>query len=426
MIARQEIRATGMLVALVMGCGQNAKNGVDSGIDMDLTPRCPTCQLLAVAPALASANQTINLEGTFADPVVVNFPGGISQSATMLGPHRATVIVPDTATTGDLTVTAGGSLVGPLEFRRVSFTPEIGTFQGYAGTTTARAQPAIAAVGNRLYAIGGSDSVGALTTIEEAIIGADGSVGAFTASSVGLTTGRIGARAKRIGDYLYVVGGADSVERAAIHADGSLGPFAALPDVHLLTARANLALAVVGNYLYVMGGAAPETSTRVERAAIGVDGSLGAFEVVPDVTTAAGRVYFSAEVIGSYLYVLGGINIQSQNSVERAKIAADGTLGRFENAEGCTLSSGRDRVASVRIAGDLYAVGGQAPSAPFTIERASIDASGTLGTFSLLTVHMSTSHKDSTGVVIGDYLYVLGGLFGTASVERAPINAAPP
>lgn len=39
---------------------------------------------------------------------------------------------------------------------------------------------------------------------------------------------------------------------------------------------------------------------------------------------------------------------------------------------------------------------------------------------------MSTSHKDSTGVVVGDYLYVLGGLFGTTSVERAPINAAPP
>src|SRR6185295_4852947 len=148
-------------------------------------------------------------EGTFAEPVVVQFPGGVSQSAKILGSHRATVVVPEAATTGDLTVTAGGSELGPLPFRRVSFTPELGTFQASTGTTTGRAQAAIAAVGNRLYAIGGSDATtAALTTIEQAIIGADGSVGAFTVSDVGLTTGRVGARATRIGAYLYVVGGA--------------------------------------------------------------------------------------------------------------------------------------------------------------------------------------------------------------------------
>jgi Kelch motif len=428
MVMRHEMRATCLLVTLVMGCGHNAISPDGGDIDAKPTPFCRACQLLALEPAIASANQTIHLEGTFAEPAVVQFPGGVSQTATILGPYRATVVVPDTATAGDLILATKGSPGFALPFRRVSFTPEIGSFQAFGGTTTVRAQPAIAAAGNRLYVIGGSDSTGkALTSIEEAVIGADGSVGAFTASPVSLTIGRIGARAKRIGNRLVIVGGGvDRVEIADVGFDGSLTQFINLPAVRLPSARANVALAVIGSYLYALGGSAPETSTLVERASMTSDGSMSAFEAVPDVTTAAGRIYLSAEVIGNYLYVLGGINLQSQNSVERAKIAPDGTLGKFENADGCTLSSGRDRVAIVRIASDLYAVGGQAPSAPFTIEHASIASDGTLGTFSVLSVQMPSSHKDSTGVVIGDYLYVLGGLFGTASVERAPINGPAP
>lgn len=426
MVMRHAMRAICLLVALVMGCGQHALSPDARDIDAAPPPLCRDCQLFALSPAIAYANQTIYLEGTFVPPLVAHFSGGVSQPGTLLGSHRGTVVVPDSVMTGDLFVTPGGQSA-PLAFRRVSFTPEIGSFQAFGGTTTARAQPAIVATANRLYVIGGSDSMGnALTSIEEAVIAADGSVGPFTVVHDSLTIGRIGARAKRVGNRVFVVGGGtDSVEIGSVSFTGSLGGFVNFPGIHLVAPRSNLALVVIGPYLYALGGSAPETSTLVERAFMDSDGAVSTFEVVPGVTTAAGRIYLSAEVIGEYLYVLGGINLQSQNSVERAKIFPDGSLGPFANADGCTLSSGRDRTAIVRVASDLYAVGGQAPSAPFTIEHASIASDGTLGTFSVLSVQMPTSHKDSTAVVVGDYLYVLGGLFGTASVERAPINGPP-
>src|SRR4051812_2860816 len=50
--------------------------------------------LFAVQPATARAGDTVTLEGTFGDTVVVQFPGGASASASVLGPHRASVVVP--------------------------------------------------------------------------------------------------------------------------------------------------------------------------------------------------------------------------------------------------------------------------------------------------------------------------------------------
>ena len=50
---------------------------------------CGTCQLTAVVPPLAKAASTVVLEGTFHDPAVVHFSGGVT-AIDMDGwqPHR--------------------------------------------------------------------------------------------------------------------------------------------------------------------------------------------------------------------------------------------------------------------------------------------------------------------------------------------------
>src|SRR6185295_18507985 len=90
----------GLLALLLIGsCGFPRPADV---VAEDASPVAPTYQLLAVSPAIASTGDTLTLEGTFSDSATVQFPGGVVQPATVLGEHRATVVVPETATAGDL------------------------------------------------------------------------------------------------------------------------------------------------------------------------------------------------------------------------------------------------------------------------------------------------------------------------------------
>ena len=83
---------------MVVSCGfpRPADVGSDAGTDTTTG----VYQLLSLAPPVAATGATLTLEGTFADTATVTFPGGVSAPATILGAHRATVIVPAAATTG--------------------------------------------------------------------------------------------------------------------------------------------------------------------------------------------------------------------------------------------------------------------------------------------------------------------------------------
>jgi hypothetical protein len=93
-----------------------------------------------------------------------------------------------------------------------------------------------------------------------------------------------------IGDQLYVLGGVngplayvDQAERATIASDGSLGAFAAVPGGTFVSPRVEVSLAVVGDYLYGFGGfTADGDSDTVEGAKIAADGSLGPFELATE------------------------------------------------------------------------------------------------------------------------------------------------
>src|ERR1043166_2849412 len=177
------------LLAIVLVSACSFPRPADVGDD-DAQPGGPGYRLLAVTPALATTGDTIFLDGTFADSATVQFPGGAMQAATVLGPHRATVVVPDAATAGDLTVITGGVTIGPVTFRRATFALGLQPFRiAYEQTAGAQQSPALriarsaattAVIKNWLYVVGGVDgSGGALNSGERAAINADGTIDGF-------------------------------------------------------------------------------------------------------------------------------------------------------------------------------------------------------------------------------------------------------
>lgn len=411
----------------------------------DSTPGGPKYQLWALAPNIAAADDTIALEGTFGSTVAVNFPGGVSQSATVLSDHRAVVVVPASATSGMLSVTTGGTIVGSLTFRRASFTLGLQTFQPFydqAGVTrqdstllTKRSAATGVVVGNYIYVIGGSDSTGYLDNVERARINADGSLTPFISSNVRLATARAGHTCVVLGIFLYIVGGVNntgilgSVERASIAPDGSLGQFTIVPNLTLDISRKDATSVVLGNALYVIGGTGNGVLDSIERATINADGSLGPFARVADVTLATARTGHASMIAGNALYVVGGSGTSGvTGTVERAIIADDGSLGVFAQVTGVGLVTARAGHTGAVIGNSLYVLGGIGdPGALTSIEQATLYADGTIGAFTIVPGTLVTARSSPVSVMAGNFLYLLGGsgAGGTylSSLERASINA---
>jgi len=409
-----------IVLLLAASCGYPSLSPLgDAG-----APDCSACQLLALAPSVASTGDTITLEGTFTEPVVVNFSGGVSQAATFLGRHRAAVAVPASAMTGNLTVTTGGVTLGPLPFRHASAAIALHSFVGDAPMMTPRFRPTSVTTGDYLYVLGG-DAGG---SAERASTTGD-SLGGF-ASSVVLRKAKDRHASVVIGNHVYVLGGEagnelDSVEVATVD-QGTLGPFDVVPGVHLVHARRDFSVAVVGNYLYVFGGyeAMDGELDSVERATIHPDGSLGSFAVVSDVSLASRHDGHTSVVIGRYVYILGGYSNDVLPDVEQATINADdGTLSRFSKV--AALQAKRVGHTSVVLGNRLYVIGGLGDSKLGSVEVAAITGDGQLGSFAMAPgAALQTARDGHTSALVGDSLYVMGGngMGGNLNtVERATI-----
>ncbi len=83
--------------------------------------------------------------------------------------------------------------------------------------------------------------------------------------------------------------------------------------------------------------------SSVERAPINVDGSLGSWQVVSNMTK--GRYGHAAVAVDGYLYVLGGYTGTWDATVERAAINSDGSLGPWQLTS--TMTSPREALAAV-------------------------------------------------------------------------------
>lgn len=254
-----------------------------------------------------------------------------------------------------------------------------------AHLVTARDRHALALVGGSLYVLGGTGSTGLLDDVERTSIDPDGSLGPFApVAGVTLKTARAGHTAAVLGNALYVVGGFGGggslarVERAPLDTDGLLGAFAT-SSVTMVAPRGDHTTGLVGNYLYFLGGASSAALASIERATVNVGGQLlgptaaGVFIVPRDEATTV--------VLGDFLYVVGGSTTKA-NTIERAVVHADGSLESFTTVPDTALLTPRRSHTLAVIASYLYVIGGTSSAGPVnTVERAKISADGSLGLF---------------------------------------------
>ena len=229
------------------------------------------------------------------------------------------------------------------------------------------------------------------------------------------------------GNYLYAIGGArgqngkellNSVERAQIKADGTLGEWT-LEKTTLNIPRRCIKLAVIGNTIYAFGGYGGILLDTVEKAEINPDGSLGEWLVATDRMTVA-RYVHDLERVGNGVYNIGGHDKAGGSGivdVEWSKTEDDGFFQPWRALP--SLQTGRFALATAQHNNFIYALGGLSGAAHLdSIERARITGEGELSAWEY-TTSMPFSLGGANAIVLDDRIYLLGGSDGASYLNNA-------
>lgn len=198
----------------------------------------------------------------------------------------------------------------------------------------------------------------------------------------------------------------------------------------LHTPRAGAATVSHGGVIYILGGIdGRDFLASTEFARQNTDGTLAPWQTGPALTEPRG--FFAASVVGNAIYAIGGGNGPAGhnllNTIERAEINRDGTLGPWRK-ETQTLNLPR-RCAKTAVLGNrLYAFGGFGGALLDTVESAPILPDGTLGPWRVETnkmslpryVHATKAIDNNTVVAIGGHQENQGA--GLVEVEMAKLN----
>ncbi len=228
------------------------------------------------------------------------------------------------------------------------------------------------------------------------------------------------------------------VHYSAIWANGTIDTFRSTNSVGIGEPANRLyremsAVAYKGR-LYALGGTYGGDSTSVRYVTINQAGATTPFTTSSNTFTNTRRGSQTV-VYNNYIYVMGGDNGGTPvNTVSFAPINADGTIGAFTNTTGFTTV--RTYFAAVAYNGYLYVIGGcssayssctTASNNLNTIYRALINSDGTVGTWiNTNTQVLPTARYGITAVVFNNYLYVMGGLNGSTFSNVIYYNAIDP
>jgi N-acetylneuraminic acid mutarotase len=240
------------------------------------------------------------------------------------------------ATSSHVYALGGRTNVGYTSAVRYAAIGQDGTLGAWANATAlpaARAYACAAATETRLYFVGGEDAGGPSAAVYRATINPDGSIGAWSATS-SLPQPLSKAALIRTGDYLILSGGNNGVAPvfevyyAHINADGSLGAWAATTNLPV-TLRLH-AMAAVGGYAYVLGGDSGRGGIRsdVYQAQINPNGTVGAWTATtPLPVTMSGHAAVASDGVVVVFGGLTGTTYRSQ--VHCSSIGAGGALGEW-------------------------------------------------------------------------------------------------
>jgi hypothetical protein len=349
--------------------------------------------------------------------------------------------------------------------------PPVPSQVGMTCDTTPRAGFATIVTPNAVYLVDGIpvDAPTPLSTTVMVGRAADGSLDPATCtltSGVTVPIAEYGMGVATVASSVYLIGGIttgvtatqNAVYRAGI-TNGNLTPFSVatlsgdggVTPVVLQTSRFGQEVVRVQNYVYVIGGWSSVGETAVasiERAQ--VDLATGNFvtNFAPAIdpktgnpaTMAVPRFGTVAVHLGSWIYVLGGqvgVGGQTvpvsgpdcQNEIQRASLDATGNLSSFSQVG--TLPRGLCGSASYVSGTTLYVLGGVTDinlttgvvTSTDAVLTAPIGTDGTLGDLTDSSLKLSYPGGTAGSAILGNTLYLLEGWKGTTAGATTSIQA---
>ncbi|MBK7862670.1 MAG: hypothetical protein IPJ65_29490 [Archangiaceae bacterium] len=228
------------------------------------------------------------------------------------------------------------------------------------------------------------------------------------------------------GAFLYVLAGVEGsrvfagVNRAKVNDDGSLEAFEELPQA-LPVAEGGGTGCILNDLLMVAGGNIPGGVTdQSSFARIGPDGSLSAF--IESGSVGHPRMHPASVSRGDHVYVLGGFRDPDVwDDVVKAQWYPNHTLSPWNPAG--KLPGKRSHMSVSRVGDYVYLVGGLEQSAfnnpPMmkAVHRGHFDEHGDLGEW-VAQPDFPITIATHASAAYGGYLYVVGGITDTGSTDH--------
>lgn len=351
---------------------------------------------------------------------------------------------------------ATGVGVNTVYYADISSTGNIGTWNTGTALPTPLIHCSSFVTKNGIYICGGTNNSSYLSTTYFAPINADGTIGTWvlstslpsimTGSQLIVTSSKVyifGSRTSDVGFaatvvYANVSGGLN--DYSAYYEDTSTNymmPGSGLPweqqyqlnesqagnitgwttATSLPTTLSTAAVFVTKNRVYLCGGYINDTTqtSAVYTATINTDGTLGTWNATTNLPNIANKL--NAVVTKNRVYLLAfAVGSSATNTVYTASINADGTIGSWSTATSLpgAISWTRPFVTKNRI----YICGGAIDSSTpvATVYTAPINTDGTIGTWTTGT-SLPTAIGWTNVVITKNRVYLLGGFNGTSVVS---------
>ncbi len=319
---------------------------------------------------------------------------------------------------------SGPAFLNDTQYAAINADGSIGTWTSTATFTTARDSFASAEYNGYIYIIGGYSGSAFLNDIQYAKPNANGSITSWQTNSVTLPVVNNQLSAYAYNGYLYEAGGYGSGYNATayvapINADGSIANW--VETASFTTARQDLGFIAYNGYLYIMGGdAGAAPFSDIQYAPIQAAGYLNNTWTTNATSLTTGRNSFPAVAYNNHIYIFGGYQGGNGGTIysdtQYATINANGSIGSWATTS--TFANYRYGEQVVAASGYMYLMGGQGGSGGSTfysdIQESTINANGTLGTWSTLSTTLPNSVSSFQATVYNNYLYILGGSLAKA------------
>jgi len=257
---------------------------------------------------------------------------------------------------------------------------------------------------DRVYLLGGCNNVGTpISTIYTAPINSDGTLGTWT------TAGDIPANIYRGVSFVtknrvYLANNGTNLHTAPINADGTLGAWTTQTSVFPASVARAQAIVTKSRVYIVANG-----TTTVYYAPINTDGTVGAWTTQ---TNALPEGLLESQVVATKnrVYLLGGTSLGATvYAILTAPVNSDGSIGTWvwDSSLPDDLRSARAVVTK----NTVYLLGGASDGPGFlsTVHKASINADGTLGTWTTGTA-LPSALSEMEVIIVKNKIYTLGGI----------------